>query len=33
VPAGVALYFSLTNLLSALQQYLFKIRSEPAKEA
>ena len=33
VPAGVALYISFTNLISALQQYLFKIRSEPAKEA
>jgi len=32
VPAGVALYISFTNLISALQQYLFKIRSEPAKE-
>src|SRR5690606_3966715 len=33
VPAGVALYISFTNLISALQQYLFKLRSEPAKEA
>lgn len=33
VPAGVALYIAFTNLLSAAQQYVFKTRTAPAKEA
>lgn len=33
VPAGVALYISFTNVISALQQYMFRARSAPAKEA